>query len=97
QNISKHSGAHTAEIELWRADNRLLIQVRDDGRGGAATDRGSGLSGLAERLGSVDGLFAVDSPPGGPTTVTAELPWHHRTGPAAGAEVARSRRSGRSG
>ncbi|MCD9590809.1 sensor histidine kinase, partial [Streptomyces sp. 8ZJF_21] len=97
QNISKHSGAHTAEIELWRADNRLLIQVRDDGRGGAATDRGSGLSGLAERLGSVDGLFAVDSPPGGPTAVTAELPWHHRTGPAASAAVARSRRSGRSG
>ncbi|MGO4419599.1 sensor histidine kinase, partial [Streptomyces sp. MCAF7] len=54
------------------------IQVRDDGHGGASTDRGSGLAGLAERLGSVDGLFTVDSPVGGPTAVTAELPWRDR-------------------
>ncbi|MFC5147267.1 sensor histidine kinase [Streptomyces aureoversilis] len=79
QNISKHSRARTAEVELWRKDRRLLIQVRDDGRGGASTDSGSGLAGLAERLGSVDGLFEVDSPAGGPTVVTAELPWRERT------------------
>ncbi|MFE5873525.1 sensor histidine kinase, partial [Streptomyces roseifaciens] len=79
QNVSKHSRARTAEVELWRKDRRLLIQVRDDGRGGASTDSGSGLAGLAERLGSVDGLFEVDSPPGGPTVVTAELPWRERT------------------
>ncbi|MEU5272807.1 sensor domain-containing protein [Streptomyces hygroscopicus] len=91
QNISKHSGARTAEVELWRADHRLLIQVRDDGRGGATTDGGTGLAGLAERLGSVDGLFVVDSPSGGPTTVTAELPWHHRAG-SAGAAVVKGRR-----
>ncbi|MEV5509830.1 sensor histidine kinase [Streptomyces orinoci] len=78
QNISKHSHARTAEIELWRTKERLLIQVRDDGRGGASTDKGSGLAGLAERLGSVDGLFTVDSPEGGPTVVTAELPWRER-------------------
>ncbi|MEU5423666.1 sensor histidine kinase [Streptomyces sp. NPDC001407] len=78
QNISKHSAARTAEVELWRRENRLLIQVRDDGRGGASTDSGSGLAGLAERLGSVDGLFVVDSPAGGPTVVTAELPWRDR-------------------
>ncbi|MFI9720300.1 sensor histidine kinase [Streptomyces sp. NPDC052396] len=79
QNISKHSRARSAEVELWRAKDRLLIQVRDDGQGGAGTDRGSGLAGLAERLGSVDGLFAVDSPAGGPTVITAELPWRGRT------------------
>ncbi|MBP2403610.1 Oxygen sensor histidine kinase NreB [Streptomyces netropsis] len=78
QNISKHSGARTAGIELWRTTDRLLIQVRDDGRGGASTATGSGLAGLAERLGSVDGLFVVDSPVGGPTVVTAELPWRDR-------------------
>jgi hypothetical protein len=37
------------------------------------------MSGLADRLGAVDGLFVVDSPEGGPTTVTAELPWRDRT------------------
>ncbi|WKX71959.1 sensor domain-containing protein [Streptomyces sp. XD-27] len=78
QNISKHSGAKSASVELWRAKDRLLIQVRDDGRGGATTTGGSGLAGLAERLGSVDGLFVVDSPAGGPTAVTAELPWRDR-------------------
>ncbi|WP_367140844.1 MULTISPECIES: sensor histidine kinase [Streptomyces] len=78
QNVSKHSRARTAEVELWRKGRRLLIQVRDDGQGGATTTGGSGLSGLAERLGSVDGFFAVESPAGGPTVVTAELPWRDR-------------------
>ncbi|MHA4820111.1 sensor histidine kinase, partial [Streptomyces aculeolatus] len=75
QNISKHSGASRAMVDLWRAEGRLMIQVTDDGNGGARLDAGSGLAGLAERLGSVDGLLVVDSPPGGPTVVTAELPW----------------------
>ncbi|MFH8366294.1 sensor histidine kinase [Streptomyces sp. NPDC018031] len=79
QNISKHSGARRAEVELWRSEDRLLIQVRDDGQGGAATSGGSGLAGLSERLGSVDGLFVIDSPPGGGTSVTAELPWRDRS------------------
>jgi signal transduction histidine kinase len=78
QNVSKHSGARTAGVELWRSDDRLMIQVRDDGQGGASAEGGSGLSGLAERLGAVDGLFVVDSPAGGPTAITAELPWRDR-------------------
>ncbi|MFJ3235406.1 sensor histidine kinase [Streptomyces sp. NPDC086787] len=78
QNISKHSGARSASVDVWRSENRLLIQVWDDGRGGARLDGGTGMRGLAERLGAVDGLFVVDSPPGGPTTVTAELPWRDR-------------------
>ncbi|MGW0996630.1 sensor histidine kinase [Streptomyces sp. NPDC002523] len=79
QNISKHSGARSASVDVWRSENRLLIQVGDDGRGGARLEGGSGMRGLAERLGAVDGLFVVDSPAGGPTVVTAELPWRDRT------------------
>ncbi|MGW5653975.1 sensor histidine kinase [Streptomyces humi] len=79
QNISKHSGARSAAVDVWRTEDRLLIQVWDDGRGGASLDRGTGMRGLADRLGAVDGLFVVDSPEGGPTTVTAELPWRDRS------------------
>ncbi|MFI7100039.1 sensor histidine kinase [Streptomyces sp. NPDC050161] len=78
QNISKHSAARSASVEVWRSGGRLLIRVEDDGRGGARLDGGSGMAGLAERLESVDGLFVLDSPEGGPTRVTAELPWRGR-------------------
>ncbi|MEV5435328.1 sensor domain-containing protein [Streptomyces sp. NPDC052682] len=75
QNISKHSRATWAGVEVWRAENRLMLQVVDNGVGGADPSRGSGLAGLAERLDAVDGILLVDSPAGGPTRVTAELPW----------------------
>ncbi|NEB74008.1 sensor histidine kinase [Streptomyces sp. SID14478] len=79
QNVSKHSRATRASVEVWRSGERLLIQVQDDGQGGASVDKGTGMAGLAERLGAVDGLFVVDSPDGGGTLVTAELPWRDRT------------------
>ncbi|MFJ5776599.1 sensor histidine kinase [Streptomyces sp. NPDC093094] len=79
QNISKHAQARSASVEVWRSADRLLCQVEDDGRGGAQLDAGSGLRGLAERLGAVDGVLVVDSPVGGPTVVTAELPWRERS------------------
>ncbi|MFI6058958.1 sensor histidine kinase [Streptomyces sp. NPDC051286] len=85
QNVSKHSGASSASVEVWRSEERLLIQVSDDGRGGAQMDGGTGMSGLAERLGAVDGLFVLTSPVGGPTTVVAELPWRDRGRDGAGA------------
>ncbi|MET7383180.1 sensor domain-containing protein [Streptomyces sp. NPDC005526] len=75
QNISKHSGARSASVDVWRAEDRLMLQVTDDGAGGAGTSGGSGLAGLTERLDAVDGILVVDSPVGGPTRVTAELPW----------------------
>ncbi|WP_369272806.1 sensor histidine kinase [Streptomyces sp. R11] len=78
QNVSKHSGAKSASVDVWRSDERLLIQVWDDGRGGARLDGGTGMRGLADRLDAVDGLFVIESPRGGPTTVTAELPWRDR-------------------
>ncbi|MFG3319982.1 sensor histidine kinase [Streptomyces sp. NPDC048171] len=79
QNVSKHSGARSASVEVWRSSDRLLIQVGDDGQGGARLDAGTGMKGLADRLSAVDGLFVVDSPEGGPTAITAELPWRDRT------------------
>ncbi|NJP66217.1 sensor histidine kinase [Streptomyces spiramenti] len=78
QNVSKHSRASGAVLDVWRADDRLLLRVADDGVGGAVTDRGSGLAGLSERLSAVDGMLAVSSPQGGPTTVSAVLPWRER-------------------
>ncbi|WP_326578917.1 sensor domain-containing protein [Streptomyces sp. NBC_00481] len=75
QNVSKHAGAARATVDVWRVENRLMLQVIDDGVGGADTRGGSGLAGLAERIGAVDGILVVDSPAGGPTRVTAELPW----------------------
>ncbi|MGW0419286.1 sensor histidine kinase [Streptomyces sp. NPDC003015] len=75
QNISKHSRATFAAVDVWRVEDRLLLQVVDNGVGGADVSSGSGLAGLAERLDAVDGILVVDSPAGGPTRVTAELPW----------------------
>ncbi|MYU24292.1 sensor histidine kinase [Streptomyces sp. SID8352] len=75
QNVGKHARARSAAVEVWRSGDRLMLQVVDDGVGGADPSGGSGLTGLAERLGAVDGILAVDSPAGGPTRVTAELPW----------------------
>ncbi|MFI5620902.1 sensor histidine kinase [Streptomyces sp. NPDC051567] len=77
QNISKHAGARSASVEVWKSGERLMVQVTDDGRGGASTTAGTGtgLAGLTERLDAVDGVLVVDSPSGDGTTVTAELPW----------------------
>ncbi|GAA2129752.1 sensor domain-containing protein [Kitasatospora kazusensis] len=78
-NVSKHAGARTATVDVWRAADRLMLLVQDDGRGGAAAYPGSGLAGLAERVSAVDGVFVVESPAGGPTGVTVELPWRTRS------------------
>ncbi|MBB1262122.1 sensor histidine kinase [Streptomyces alkaliterrae] len=78
QNISKHSKATHATVELWHTPHRLMLQITDNGQGGATTTHGTGLAGLTERLGSVDGLLLIHSPTGGPTTITAELPWRDR-------------------
>ncbi|MEV8389398.1 MULTISPECIES: sensor domain-containing protein [unclassified Streptomyces] len=75
QNVSKHARASRATVEVWQTQDRLMLQVTDDGRGGADATAGSGLAGLTERLDAVDGILVIDSPAGGPTTVTAELPW----------------------
>ncbi|MFE6224816.1 sensor histidine kinase [Streptomyces sp. NPDC057854] len=73
-NVARHSGARTAALTAATAGGRVRLTVRDDGRGGASADAGTGLAGLAERLAAVDGTLTVTSPAGGPTVVTADLP-----------------------
>ncbi|GLY78778.1 sensor histidine kinase [Actinoallomurus iriomotensis] len=75
-NAAKHSGASRIRLSLTQQDDRLCLRVHDDGRGGAALGGGSGLSGLLDRVRTVDGRIDVSSPPGGPTVVTVELPSH---------------------
>lgn len=73
-NVAKHSQASHATV-IVRADSRALsVEVRDDGVGGAALSKGTGLAGLEERLQGVDGVLTISSPPGGPTVVRMELP-----------------------
>jgi signal transduction histidine kinase len=73
-NVARHSAAKRAAIEVRRTGSSLRIRVIDDGVGGADAARGSGLASLAQRARSVDGSLDIDSPAGGPTIVTAELP-----------------------
>jgi signal transduction histidine kinase len=81
-NVARHSGAHLATVAVRLVDGRRLrLTVTDNGRGGAAVvetedGSGTGLAGLAERVRAVDGSLVIDSPPGGPTAVTVELPIH---------------------
>lgn len=73
-NIAKHAAATGAEVSVTRERERLRVFVHDDGRGGADLDGGTGLRGLAQRIGSVDGTLRLSSPFGGPTTIEVELP-----------------------
>lgn len=73
-NAAKHAQATRVDVTVTRHDDRLRITVSDDGRGGATTEIGSGLRGLAQRVASVDGTLTIDSPQGGPTLIAVELP-----------------------
>jgi signal transduction histidine kinase len=74
-NATKHSYANQIKINIFTERSGLLrLEVTDDGIGGADAVRGSGLAGLTQRVSTVDGRIHVSSPPGGPTTVTVELP-----------------------
>jgi signal transduction histidine kinase len=73
-NVAKHAHASVVDVAVERVGDRLRITISDDGCGGADGHRGSGLKGLAQRTRSVDGTLHVDSPAGGPTTISAVLP-----------------------
>ncbi|NJP51655.1 sensor histidine kinase [Streptomyces sp. SBST2-5] len=73
-NAVKHSGASRVTIDVTGGNGLLRLRVTDDGRGGARIGAGSGLTGLLARARTVDGTLTCDSPPGGPTVVTVELP-----------------------
>ncbi|MEV4575704.1 histidine kinase [Nonomuraea jabiensis] len=72
-NAAKHAGATLITVEVHEEDAAVLVRVRDDGAGGAQA-AGGGLSGLARRVAALDGELEVNSPIGGPTTITAVLP-----------------------
>ncbi len=73
-NIAKHAAARSAAISLVRQNGQLVIDISDDGRGGAVGRAGGGLQGLADRLAAVGGNLAVASDAGGGTKLHAELP-----------------------
>ncbi len=73
-NIGKHADASSASIDVASGNDRLVVEVVDDGVGGARTAAGSGLRGLADRVEALDGRLRVWSPAGGGTRVRAELP-----------------------
>ena len=75
-NLAKHSGATRAAIGVSDQGGGLLMTVADDGVGEARLAPGGGLAGLFERVQTVDGHLGIDSPPGGPTIITIELPGH---------------------
>ena len=73
-NIGRHSSANNAWVTVRGTDERLSIEVSDDGVGGVATGLGTGISGLYDRLTAVDGTMNLHSPLGGGTTALIELP-----------------------
>ncbi len=73
-NVARHSGAERAAVSVVRAGGILVVEVRDDGKGGASPNGGSGLTGLEERVGALGGTLVVESPSGGPTSITAVIP-----------------------
>jgi signal transduction histidine kinase len=73
-NVVKYAHASHAEVNVRRRDGEVEVVVADDGVGGADMARGTGIRGLAERLGALEGQLALHSPPGGGTTLTARVP-----------------------
>ena len=73
-NVAKHAHASTARVSVDRVDSAILVEVADDGIGGAAPGTGSGLSGLADRVAALSGTFAVESPSGQGTRLRAVIP-----------------------
>lgn len=73
-NLARHSEATEALVRVSRQGQRVIVEVRDNGVGAATPRPGGGLAGLADRAATIDGTLSVDSPPGGPTVVRAELP-----------------------
>ena len=73
-NAAKHSGARAVTVSARCQNGLLLLDVSDDGTGGAERSRGSGLSGLADRVAALDGRLSVESPAGGGTRIAVALP-----------------------
>ena len=75
-NVAKYASATSAHVSVVQGPDELRVVVLDDGVGGASMDRGSGLSGLADRLAAVEGALEVVSPAGEGTQIVARIPYH---------------------
>jgi signal transduction histidine kinase len=73
-NAAKHSQASTVEVSVQARDSVLELMVDDDGVGGADPARGSGLTGLADRVAALGGTIAIESPPDRGTSLRVEIP-----------------------
>ncbi|WP_277831061.1 sensor histidine kinase [Speluncibacter jeojiensis] len=73
-NVGKHAGSARVDVHIARDGHRVVVEVRDDGPGGAASTPGGGLDGIRGRLAVFDGALTVDSPAGGPTSVRMVVP-----------------------
>jgi signal transduction histidine kinase len=73
-NVAKHSRAHEAQVRMQARERQLVVEVRDDGVGGAVRAPGSGLEGIGQRVDALGGELELDSPEGGPTTLKAVIP-----------------------
>jgi len=73
-NVLKYARASSATVRVAPRDDVLVVEVSDDGCGGARPEVGSGLGGLRDRVEALDGTFELDSPPGAGTRVHAALP-----------------------
>jgi signal transduction histidine kinase len=73
-NVVKHAHASSIEVDVSAPNGRVVVEVADDGVGGADATAGSGLRGLADRVAVLDGRLRVESPPAGGTRVVAEIP-----------------------
>ena len=73
-NIAKHALADSAQVTIRQLPGRLIVQVSDNGAGGARPEGGSGLRGLADRVASAGGVLRIDSPPGRGTRLEADIP-----------------------
>jgi putative sensor protein/histidine kinase/DNA gyrase B/HSP90-like ATPase len=74
-NVQRHSGAERCRVSVERLGQRLMVIVVDDGRGGATVVEEHGLADVEDAVRACGGTLTVDSPAGGPTTITAELPY----------------------
>jgi signal transduction histidine kinase len=73
-NVAKYAAASRATVDINRVNGKLVVQVKDDGVGGADPDAGTGLRGLRDRLAVIEGRLEIDSEPGQGTTITAKIP-----------------------
>ncbi|MEO3809661.1 sensor domain-containing protein [Sphaerisporangium sp. B11E5] len=74
-NMAKHSLATEASVRVAKERDHVLVEIYDNGMGGAVASPGGGLAGLADRAATIDGTLTVHSPPGGPTVISARLPY----------------------